>query len=232
MSPASSAIRCCFVRTFPDSNASPVLPNNSPISRHSPSLLRLSSGRIRRPPRYYDRAKTPSCLPTSLRCLRSAVPPASPLFVSPVGLQRGPILTGLDVSGSSPWPPLRHRFLVEQYGPPRFLGSPLVPLPRSRTPAAPALRCHCRNQVLPPHTERRRPQHSTDFRGSITRLQHSLSTLPASAFPTLARLASGGWQALSGWDLNPLDSIANFMYGGYSILSQRSRLGLAPSVTL
>jgi hypothetical protein len=55
-----------------------------------------------------------------------------------------------------------------------------VPLPRSRTPAAPALRCHCRNQVLPPRTERRRPQHSTDFRGSITRLQHSLSTLPAS----------------------------------------------------
>lgn len=153
-----------------------------------------------------------------------------PLFVSPVGLQKGQILTGPDVSGSSPWPPLRHRFLVEQYGPPRFLGSPLVPLPRSRTPAAPALRCHSRNQVLPPYTERRRPQHSTDFRGSITRLQHSLSTLPDSAFPTLARLASGGWQTLSGWDLNPLDSKANFMYGGYSILSQRSRLGLAPSV--
>jgi len=153
-----------------------------------------------------------------------------PLFVSPVRLQKGQIRTGPDVSGSSPWPSLSHRFSVEQYGPPRFLGSPLVPLPCSRTPAAPALLCHYRNQVLPPHTENRRPQHSTDFRGSITRLQHSLSTLPDSDFPTLARLASGGWQALTGWDLNPLDSKANFMYGGYSILSQRSRLGLAPSV--
>ena len=155
-----------------------------------------------------------------------------PLFVSPVQLLKGRIRTGPDVSGSSPWPPLSHRFSVEQYGPPRFLGSPLVPLPCSRTPAAPALLCHYRNQVLPPHTENRRPQHSTDFRGSITRLQHSLSTLPDSDFPTLARLASGGWQALAGWDLNPLDSKANFMYGGYPILSQRSRLGLAPSVPL
>ena len=104
---------------------------------------------------------------------------------------------------------------VEQYGSPRFLGSPLVPLPRSRTPAAPVLLCHYRNQVLSPHTKQRRPQRSTNFRGSITRLQHSLSTLPASDFPTLARLASGGWQTLTGWDLNPLDSKANFRYGGY-----------------
>lgn len=155
-----------------------------------------------------------------------------PLFVSPVQL--------LKVGSEQAWMfrahprghPSSHRFSVEQYGPPRFLGSPLVPLPCSRTPATPALLCHYRNQVLPPHTENRRPQHSTDFRGSITRLQHLLSTLPDSDFPTLARLASGGWQTLTGWDLNPLDSKANFMYGGDPILSQRSRLGLAPSVPL
>jgi hypothetical protein len=32
--------------------------------------------------------------------------------------------------------------------------------------------------------------------------------------------------------LNPLDSKANFMYGGCPILSQRSRLGLAPFAAL
>ncbi len=72
--------------------------------------------------------------------------------------------------------------------------------------------CHAiyAKPVLPPLQGRRRPQHLTSFRGSITRLQHSLSTLPASDFPTLARLASGGWQTLTGWDSNPLDSKSEF----------------------
>src|SRR4030042_1573332 len=87
---------------------------------------------------------------------------------------------------------------------------------------------HCGNESLAPL----RRQSWLELRGSIhhiTRLQHSLSTLPDSDFPTLARLASGGWQTLTGWDSNRLDSKANFTYGGCPILSQRSRLGLAPS---
>ena len=132
------------------------------------------------------------------------------LFVSPVTLQRDRINTGPDVSGSSPWPPPSHRFLMEQFGSPRFLESPLVPLPCSRDPGRAPLPCHSSKTVLPPQVTPRRPQHSCNFRGSFTRLQYLLSTLPDSAFPTLARLASGGWQALTGWDSNPLDSFGEF----------------------
>jgi len=63
--------------------------------------------------------------------------------------------------------------LVEQYGSPRFLGSPLVPLPCSRTPAAPALLCHSRNQVLPPLRKTTKATAFTKF----SRLHHTASAL-------------------------------------------------------
>jgi len=99
---------------------------------------------------------------------------------------------------------------MEQRGSPRFLESPLVPLPCSRDPGRAPLPCHCSKTVLSPQVRPRRPQQSCNFRGSVTQLQYSLSTLPDSDFPTLARLASGGWQTLSGWDSNPLDSFGEF----------------------
>ena len=153
-------------------------------------------------------------------------------FVSPVQLQRGKIQNRPGCFGLSPWSPLNQIPWWSSTGLPGSWGvlSCLCPAlgPRPRLPcyAITAIRC------CPRYAKQRRPQHSTDFRGSITRLQHSLSTLPASDFPTLARLASGGWQTLTGWDSNPLDSTANFMYGGSPILSQRSRLCLAPSAFL
>jgi len=63
--------------------------------------------------------------------------------------------------------------LVEQYGSPRFLGSPLVPLPCSRTPAAPALLCHSRTQVLPPL---RKTTKAAAF-NRFSRLHHTASAL-------------------------------------------------------
>jgi len=56
------------------------------------------------------------------------------LFVSPDPLPRDGIRLGLDVPGLSPVvTPYQFQFilLVEHYGPPRFLGSPLIPLPCS-----------------------------------------------------------------------------------------------------
>jgi hypothetical protein len=41
------------------------------------------------------------------------------------------------------------------------------------------------------------------FRGSMTRLLHSLSTLRAAITDDDARLASGGWLALTGWEWLP-----------------------------
>ena len=108
---------------------------------------------------------------------------------------------GLPLTGSLP---------MEYFGSPRFLGSPLVPLPCSRTPAAPPHLAFFGGLVLSPLTQRRRPQRYPHFRGSITQLRHLLSTLPDSAFPTLAKLASGGWLTFTGWDSNPLDSYGEF----------------------
>ena len=71
---ACFAIRCCFVYTFSDSIASFVSPISGPISRHHPSLVRLSSDQIRRVLRYYDDAKTPFAHPTPFRFLHGTVP--------------------------------------------------------------------------------------------------------------------------------------------------------------
>jgi len=103
---------------------------------------------------------------------------------------------------------------------------PPVPLPCSRDPGRAPLPCLSSKAVLPPQVKPRRPQQSCNFRGSVTRLQYSLSTLPDSAFPTLARLPSGGWQALTGWDSNPLDSFGEFQARVHLPLFQRPRLRL------
>jgi len=50
------------------------------MTRHGPSLSRLSSGWIHRPHRYYARAKTPLCPPDALRRLRASVPSARPFL--------------------------------------------------------------------------------------------------------------------------------------------------------
>jgi hypothetical protein len=104
--------------------------------------------------------------------------------------------------------------------------------PAHATPAVPLVACHLGTEVLPPQKRPRRPQQSIEFRGSITRLQYSLSTLPDSAFPTLARLASGGRQTLTGWDSNPLNSFGEFQNDFIHHLSQRPRLRLAPLFAL
>jgi hypothetical protein len=48
------------------------------------------------------------------------------------------------------------------------------------------------------------------FRGSITRLRYPLPTLHEHVTMPYARLASGGWLILAGWESNPLDSIDEF----------------------
>ena len=99
---------------------------------------------------------------------------------------------------------------MEQRGSPRFLGRPsrafaLLMRPRPRPLAMPS-----RQGDVAPASQTTKAATISQFRGCFTRLQHLLSTLPASAFPTLARLASGGWQTLTGWESNPLVSYGEF----------------------
>jgi len=117
---------------------------------------------------------------------------------------------------------------MEQRGPPRFLGSPshafaLLKRPRPRRFAMPF-----RQSGVAPADQTTKAAALGQFRGWFTQLQHLLSTLPSFGFPTLARLASGGWQTLTEWDSNPLDSYGEFQAGSPACLFQRPRLSLAP----
>ena len=138
------------------------------------------------------------------------------LFVPPDALLKDRITSGRDVYGLSP--------MVIQYqkSSDGALRASQVPGESSRAfallidPGRASLPCHPSSSVLPPQRGPRRPQRYR-FRGCFTQLQHLLSTLPDSAFPTLARLASGGWQTLTGWDSNPLDSYGEFQVGFASL---------------
>ena len=72
---------------------------------------------------------------------------------------------------------------VETTGPPTFLGNPFVPMPCSPTPAEPTCQAIATRRHGPRshHDEGSRVQ--SVFRGSITRLQHSLSTLRSPGYP-------------------------------------------------
>jgi hypothetical protein len=124
---------------------------------------------------------------------------------------------------------------------PKFLGDPNTSMPCSQTPAGlgarpcgslrgrvtpqpsfgrSALRC-----CLPPLPLRRLPR-SAEFRGSIARPTCSLSTLRHLVSPSgHARLASGGWPALT-WQARPAGSQWRFQICSY-ISSPSSRLLLA-----
>jgi hypothetical protein len=199
------------------------------MTRHGPFHYSGSPrDRIRRPHRYYCRAKTPCCHPNALRCLRTSVPSAflfSLSYLLQVPERR--LLCRPGFYGLDPMVTRASFYTMEQRGAPRFLGSPshafaLLKRPRPRRSAMPL-----RQSGVAP-TDRTAKAATI----SISRLIHTASALAVYAssfgFPTLARLASGGWQTLTGWDSNPLDSIGEFQAGSPACLFQRPRLSLAP----
>jgi len=201
------------------------------MTRHGPFHYSGSPrDRIRRPHRYYCRAKTPCCHPDALRCLRTSVPPAF-LFSLSYLLQvpeRRATLQARVLRARPDGHPRQYLTRWNSEGLPGSWGVLPMPLPCSRDPGRAVLPCHFGSPVLPPLNRRRGPQRYGHFRGWFTRLQHLLPTLPSFGFPTLARLASGGWQTLTGWDSNPLDSSGEFQAGSPACLFQRPRLNLAP----
>jgi hypothetical protein len=121
-----------------------VFPTNSPMTRHGPFHYSGSPRhRIRRPHRYYCRAKTPCCHPDALRCLRTSVPSAF-LFSLSYLLQipeRRATLQARVLRAPPDGLPCQY-FTMEQRGSPRFLGSPshafaLLKRPRPRRFAMP-----------------------------------------------------------------------------------------------
>jgi hypothetical protein len=86
-----------------------------------------------------------------------------------------------------------------------------IPLPRSRTPVGSSSpRRNGLLDVVPTLVTVKTPAFR-QFRGSITRLWYPLPTLHVHVTVPYARLASGRWLTLAGWESNPLDSNEEFL---------------------
>jgi hypothetical protein len=101
---------------------------------------------------------------------------------------------------------------VESSGPPRFLGDPLVHVPRSSTPARPRSQAFAAPRCCLPLVQRRRLSRRSNFRGSITRPAHWLSTLRSSGCPdtTQDSLPAGGLLCRAGFE--PAGSLVRFPF--------------------
>ena len=168
---ANSAIRCCFVDTFLNSDALIVFPPNDSKIRYPPFPLQDPSGWVLLLHRYYAGITTTATLSAALRFLRLAVPSLCPhCFALPV---------------------------PENFAQKAWSCSPVIPngcpdgrwqsLPGSwETSCAFALLSdpgkikipgqYSILMLLPPY-KRRKLLRFIQFRGSITQLLHSLSTL-------------------------------------------------------
>ena len=150
-------------------------PTSSP-QRGGPFSPRGPGGPVPPPRRYYGTLRLPSVLLAALRCLRLAIPPPRRAF-APGDRRRAIAGIGALVI-RAPEPELS----VETDGSPRFPGTPHVPWPCSPTPAGPGTPGHCGVSAWPPRlTSTRAP--ARNFRGSITRPWHSLSTLRGDGRP-------------------------------------------------
>ena len=205
----------------------PVFPTNSSITRHGPSLspallgtgfaVLFSTMTVLR---------LPAVVPLRFVAFAAPVPPAPSIcsYLLPVPRWVGCSQARM-ISGSS----LRHPFLpMEQRGSPRFLGSPFVPLPCSRTPAAPACHAISGSSVLPPLIRRRRPQQcsisrldSHGFSTRCLRFQLRLSLHWQDSLPVGGKPLPDGFR--THWT-----PMANFKCGFTYRLFQRPRLILAP----
>ena len=122
--------------------------------------------------------RLPAARPAALRCLRLAVPAFARSLRSH---QRGVRRRGPGVFALRSGCPFRIQ--VETTGPPAFLGNPNCALALLSDPGGTATPSHYDVPARPPRCPRRRfPQ--LVFRGSITRLRHSLSTLRSVGYPS------------------------------------------------
>lgn len=139
--------------------------------------------------RYYGGAKTPA-FPSAPTRLYLAARTRADDFVFTLHLIRSR-QTGCGPGRWYPVSPYSGICSLENCGSPVFHGLPSSGLPCSSTPAAPRDLALFGPLVPPPSIRQRRPAARYYFRGSITRLSTSLSTLHAALSSDDARLAYG-----------------------------------------
>jgi len=180
-------------------------PPTVPMTRRHASLHRVPAGRVPRLHRYYQALRLPAGHPAPLRCLRSAVPPVrhgSCLPRDADATSRGQEVFGC---GASPCRPFGWR----RQGLPRSWGA-LRTSALLSDPGGTATPGRLSVSTRPPRCPRRGRPHWV-FRGSITRLRYSLSTLRDAGYPHAAQdsLPAAG-HALPGGLCSPRGSNERF----------------------
>lgn len=198
---AFSAIRCCLVDTASDFIESSVFPNNCSTSRCGPSLLRLFSVEFAVLVSTMTTLRLPLSLLPCFRFRRSAVPLSDAFFFSFLHqclkhwTHDGLVYSGF-AAGDHPFLRAEILALTGSWGFPYAFA---LLSDAGRVTAAMSLSTAV---MLPPQTQRRRPQRCARFRRSITRLLHLSPTLRPSSCPLnrkadfrlLTKLYRGGFQ--------------------------------------
>jgi hypothetical protein len=180
-----------------------VFPFNDPVIRLPPSLLTGSLG-IGFPAfnQYYEGAKTSHALPASSVsfALRYHYSPRASGCFAPVDASSSP---STDLELVEPVCPLRHLggggYGISQVPREPQCASALLSDP-GRIVFTKPIQCY---DVAPAVLTTKAPTTISLFRGSITQLLHSLSTLRAAITDDYARLASGWWLTTTRWDCLP-----------------------------
>jgi hypothetical protein len=175
---------------------------------HPPLLTRNTAAflpgvpRVRSPASSVRRSTRTSCRPSRIASFPSlggtaAAPCAS--FLQPQHATN----CGPGIVHRNPQPDLS----TETTGSPRFLEDLTMNVPCSSTPAGPLRSATAALRYCLPPLQRRRLPRSVQFRSSITRPAHSLSTLRRVSYPTAAQDSlPDGWPAFPGGSWLPAGS--------------------------
>lgn len=137
------------------------------------------------------------------------------------------IIAGLGLSEFNSPATLYRNLPMEQFGPPRFLGSPLAPLPRSRDPGRVTFATVIRLSDVAPARQTTKATATSTISGLIHTASVPAVYASRFGFPYTGKTRFRWVTALTGWDSNPLDSVSEFQSRLFRRLSQRSRLVLA-----
>jgi len=185
---ASSAIRCCFVKTLMGPEFPGIFPSNDSVIRQPlPSFGSL--GKVPRSRRYYELLRLPAILSVALRFLRLTVPPCALLFGSPTGVGAPPAERGYLGCGFP-----NH---CSDSGNGRISQVPVVLcafMPRSSTPVRPSSQAISALWCCLPDL----PKPSALTHSCLSRLNHAACMLPVYAsqsrlpFPTQHSVPAAG----------------------------------------
>jgi hypothetical protein len=176
-----------------------MFPSNGPLTKASPSLPRVPQRAVPPARRYYETLRLPHARPTPLNdATRLPVPCACVRSHEPDAAARGQELCGR----AAPTPALVDLETADLSSSWGILWC-LCPVLRPRQDQR--LQAVTKSPARPPLWKRRRLPRLVPFRGSIARLQHSLSTLRPPGCPGGRKTRCRCWPDSTARDFHPQD---------------------------